>query len=149
MVPVLKLFLMPAFAETLKIIWRQQKIPILSIMTTSKGNLIKGKFYSHTPAMFTSKKLTAYKILQYMYVGDGAFPFVIRRDLNKRMELICHHFDRFGLEMHIGQGTSLSKTKCFFFPSPCSSNAHSNVPQGLQQFNGLFVAHISATTQHR
>ncbi len=34
------------------------------------------------------------------------------------MELIYHHFARFGLEMHIGQGASKSKTKCIFFPPP-------------------------------
>jgi hypothetical protein len=61
MVPVLFLFLMTAFAETLEILWREQEIPILSVMTASKDNLIDGKICSHTPAMSTSKTLTAYK----------------------------------------------------------------------------------------
>jgi hypothetical protein len=39
-VPVLFLFLMTAFAETLEIIWREQEIPLLSVMTASKDNLI-------------------------------------------------------------------------------------------------------------
>ncbi len=51
--------------------------------------------------MFTSKKLTAYKILQCLYVDDGAFPFGTREDLKKGMELVYHKFGRFGLEMHI------------------------------------------------
>jgi hypothetical protein len=65
-----------------------------------------------------SKTLTAYKILQCLYVDDGAFPFGTREDLKKGMELVYHHFGRFGLEMHIGRGTSQSKTECVFFPPP-------------------------------
>ncbi len=34
------------------------------------------------------------------------------------MELIFHHFTRFGLKMHIGQGKTASKTECIFFPPP-------------------------------
>ncbi len=34
------------------------------------------------------------------------------------MELIFHHFARFGLEMHIGWGETASKTECVFFPPP-------------------------------
>ncbi len=102
MAPVLFLFLMTAFTETLEIVWREQEIPILSIMMASKDNLINGKICSHTPAMSTSKILTAYKILQCKDVDDGAFPFGTRQDLKKGMALVYHHFGRFGLEMHIG-----------------------------------------------
>jgi hypothetical protein len=38
--------------------------------------------------------------------------------LQRGMELIFHHFTRFGLEMHIGHGASESKTECVFFPPP-------------------------------
>jgi hypothetical protein len=118
MAPVLFLFLMTAFAKTLEIVCREQAIPILRVMTTSNDNMIKGKICSHTPTKFTSKTLTAYKILQCLYVDDSAFPFGSRYDLKRGMELIFHHFGRFGLEMHIGRGTSLSKTECVFFPPP-------------------------------
>jgi hypothetical protein len=118
MVPVLFLFLMTAFAETLELIWKQMDTPILSVMTTANKNLTDGKICSHTPAMFKSKKLTAYEILQCLYVDDGAFPFGMREDLQQGMELIFHYFAQFGLEMHIGHGNSESKTKCIFFPPP-------------------------------
>ena len=68
--------------------------------------------------MFRSKQLTAYGVLQCLYVDDGAFPFGTREDLQRGMELIYHHFARFGLEMHIGRGSSESKTECVFFPPP-------------------------------
>jgi hypothetical protein len=104
----------------------------------SNDNLINGKICSHTPAMFTSKTLTAYKILQCLYVKDNAFPFGTRDDLMKGMELIYYHFSRrFGMEMHIGQGTSQSKTECVFFPLPqffqhlqCYAGATSTIQQG-------------------
>jgi hypothetical protein len=52
MAPVLFLFLMTAFAETLEIVWKQQDIPVLSVMTAAGDDLIDGKICSHTPAMF-------------------------------------------------------------------------------------------------
>ena len=118
MAPVLFLFLMTLFAETLEIVWKDQDIPILSVMTATDEHLAEGKICSHTPEMFKSKKLSSYEILQCLYVDDGAFPFGTREDLQRGMELIYHHFARFGLEMHIGRGSSESKTECVFFPPP-------------------------------
>ncbi len=118
MAPVLFLFLMTAFAETLEIVWKQQEIPVISVMTATGDNMIHGRICSHTPTMFKSKNLTAYEILQCIYVNDGAFPFSTRDDLQKGMSLIYHHFSKFGMEMHIEQGTSMSKTECIFFPPP-------------------------------
>jgi hypothetical protein len=57
-------------------------------MTTANEQIAEGKICSHTPAMFKSKKLTAYEILQCLYVDDGAFPFGTREDLQRGMELI-------------------------------------------------------------
>ena len=118
MAPVLFLFLMTAFAETLELVWEQQGIPILNVMTTADDKLSEGRICSHTPAMFASNSLKAYKILQCLYVDDIGIPFGTRKDLQQGMELIFHHFARFGLEMHIGRGTTTSKTECVFFPPP-------------------------------
>ena len=118
MAPVLFLFLMTAFAETLELVWKDHDIPILSVMAAADEHFEKGKICSHTPAMFRSKQLMAYGMLQCLYVDDGAFPFGTREDLRRGMELIYHHFAQFGLEMHIGRGTSESKTECVFFPPP-------------------------------
>jgi len=118
MAPVLFLFLMTAFAETLEIVWKDQGIPILSVMTAADEHLAEGKICSHTPAMFRSKKLAKYEILQCLYIDDCAFPFGTREDLQRGMELVYCHFARFGMEMHIGRGSSESKTECVFFPPP-------------------------------
>jgi hypothetical protein len=66
--------------------------------------------------MFTSRNLTAYKIYQLLYVGDGPFPFPTRDALTKGHTLIHSHFVRFGLEVHIGKNGNPSKTECIFFP---------------------------------
>ncbi len=102
MAPVLFLFLMTVFTETLKIVWKQQGILILNVVTTADDKLSKGRICSHTPAMFSSKSLNAYEILQCLYVDDIGIPFGMRNDLLQGMEPIFHHFARFGLEMHIG-----------------------------------------------
>ncbi len=81
MVPILFLFLMTAFAETLKLVWKQLNIPILSVMMASYENPASEKICSHIPAIFKSKKLTAFKILQCLYVDNGALPFGMRADL--------------------------------------------------------------------
>jgi len=106
MAPVLFLFLMTAFAKTLEIVWKDQDIPIISVMTAADEHLAEGKICSHTPAMFRSKKLARYGILQCLYIDDSAFSFGTREDLQQGMELIYRHFARFGMEMHIGRGSS-------------------------------------------
>jgi hypothetical protein len=68
--------------------------------------------------MFASNSLKAYEILQCLYVDDIGIPFSTRKDLQQGMELIFHHFARFGLEIHIGRGTTTTKTECVFFPPP-------------------------------
>ena len=118
MTPVLFLLLMTAFTETLELVWKDQDIPILRVMTAADEHFAEGKICSHTPVMFQSKKLTAYGILQCLYVNDGAFPLGTRDDLQRGMVLIYCHFVQFGLEMHIGRGTSESNTDCVFFPPP-------------------------------
>ena len=53
-----------------------------------------------------------------LYVDDGAFAFLTRRELEIGANLVYHHFARFGLQMHIGSDSKLSKTECVFFPAP-------------------------------
>jgi hypothetical protein len=72
----------------------------------------------HTPRMYTSRKLTTYKIYQLLYVNNGAFPFPTRDALIKGLALVHSHLARFGLKVHIGQDGAPSKTECVFFPPP-------------------------------
>jgi hypothetical protein len=76
----------------------------------------EGKLRGHLPKDYLSQGLTAVKILQCLYVDDGAFIFASRTDLKKGLTLIHKHLERLGLEMRIGQGENPSKTECVFFP---------------------------------
>ena len=118
MAPVLFLFLMSAAAETLKPAWRQAGIKVLTAAHTKDGEIDTDCVRSHTPRMYTSCKLTAYKIYQLLYVDDGAFPFPTRDALIEGLSLIYSHLARFGLEVHIGRGGEPSKTECVLFPPP-------------------------------
>jgi hypothetical protein len=112
------LFLMTAFAETLEIKWKREKIKVVTVMTAADDQIREGQLCSHTPKMFRSKILSAYKIFHCLYVDDGAFPFDTWESLSRGMTLVYRHFARFGLEMHIGRNGGESKTECVFFPPP-------------------------------
>jgi hypothetical protein len=52
--------------------------------------------------MYLSRRLTAYKIYQLLWVDDGAFSFPTHAALIKGLTLLHSHLTRFGLEVHIG-----------------------------------------------
>ena len=94
--------------------------------------------------MFRSKQLTAYGVLQCLYVDDGAFPFGTREDLRRGMELIYHHFARFGLEMHINVAPQSPKLNVFSFPHLSSSSSSNNSTLQLTQSNEHSVTHAES-----
>ena len=97
-------------------------------MALSEEDISKGQLSSHTPKMFKSRLLTAHEIFQCLYVDDGAFPFETRKSLETGMNLVFHHFAKFGLEMHIGRGREASKTESVFFPPPNFSKTEETCP---------------------
>ncbi len=117
---VLFLFLMPAFAETLEIEWKNASISVCTVQSVIGTELAngRGKLRGHLPKDYLSKSLTAVEILQCLYVNDGAFIFMMCADLTKGLDLNYKHYAHFGLEMHIGREGSPSKTECVFFPPP-------------------------------
>ena len=96
---------------------------------TPEYEIDTGCVRGHTLHMYTSCKLTAYKIYQLLYVDDGAFPFPTRDALIKGLSLVHSHLARFGLEVHIGRDGVSSNTECVFFPPPQFFNdPHSSDP---------------------
>ena len=53
-----------------------------------------------------------------LYVDDGAFTFISRKDIEAGSYLVYKKFNRFGLQMHIGTPSKESKTECVFFLPP-------------------------------
>ena len=120
MAPVLFLFLMSAFAETLEVAWKEAGIDVCTVRSVTGTRLTagNGKIRGHSPKEYLAHDLTAIEIFQCLYVDDGAFIFSSRDNLTQGISLIHYHFVRLGFEMHIGRGTTPSKMECVFFPPP-------------------------------
>jgi hypothetical protein len=118
MAPVLFLFLMSAFAETLKIEWKAAGIDVCAVclVVGCKLALNKGKNRGHLSKEYMSRALTTVEIFHCLYVNDGAFIFLSWSNMTRGPALVHKHFGLLGLEMHIGRGEALSKTECIFFP---------------------------------
>jgi hypothetical protein len=118
MASVLFLFLMSAFAGTLKTKWNNAGVGVCTVQSVIGEKLLdgKGKLRGYLPKDYLSQGLTAVEILQFLYVDDGTFIFASHTDLKKGLTLIHKHFEQLGLEMHIGQGENPSETECVFFP---------------------------------
>ena len=59
-----------------------------------------------------------FKIMQILYLDDGAFIFDSRIDLIKGVKLIDSLFKKISMEMHVGKNEKASKTECIMFPPP-------------------------------
>ena len=94
MAPVLFLFLMSAFAETLEDEWKKERIGVCTVRSFVSSSLTsgKGKLRGHLLKEYLSRDLTAVEILQCLYVDDGAFIFTSRADMTTGLALLYHHF---------------------------------------------------------
>jgi hypothetical protein len=95
MTPVLFLFLMSAFVETLEVAWKEAGIDVCTIRLVIGARLTAGigKIRGHSPKEYLARNLTAVKIFQCLYVDDGAFIFSTRDNLIQGIELVHHHFE--------------------------------------------------------
>ncbi len=120
MAPVLFLFLMSAFAETLEIKWKNASTSVCTVRSVIGTELANGggKLCGHLPKDYLSRSLTAAEILQCLYIDDRAFIFTMHAHLTKGVVLINQHFAHLGLERHIGPEGSPPKTECVFPPPP-------------------------------
>eukprot|EP00978_Attheya_sp_CCMP212_P018394 scaffold50315_cov46-Attheya_sp.AAC.1 len=112
MAPVLFIYLMNAFAETLSKKWKFAKMEYKWFPQSKNGNK-RGRLTSQS----SKSKGAEFDIFYFLYVDDGAMLFDTREDLAEGTQLLFNHFARFGLEMHIGMGDKKSKTECVHFPA--------------------------------
>ena len=116
MAPVLFLFMIMAFTETLEISWKKLGHKMITFNMCKNSLRDRGSLTGHAPQNFSEGTLL--ELFNVLYVDDGDFPFEDRDQLTKGVQLIYDHFKRFGFEMHIGRGAKPSKTDCVFFPPP-------------------------------
>jgi hypothetical protein len=90
MAPVLFLFLMSAFAETLEAERKNARIGVCTVRLFVGQKLAsgEGKLRGHLPKEYLARTLTAVKILQCLYVDDGAFIFASCANMTQGLALI-------------------------------------------------------------
>ena len=115
MAPILFLFMVMAFAETLEKEWIKADLNMINLRQHTHSPRDVGKITGHKKERFEQGTLLA--LLCVLYVDDGAFTFEDRDQLTRGLNLIYHHFTSFGLELHVGKGNKDPKTECVFFPS--------------------------------
>jgi hypothetical protein len=83
MAPVLFLFLMSAFAETLENEWRNAHIEVCTVRSAIGLKLAagEGRIRGHLPKEYISQQLAAVEIFQCLYVNAGAFIFSSLEDM--------------------------------------------------------------------
>ena len=63
------------------------------------------------------KFFTKDELFLFLYVDDGALPFLSRSDALLGSEITLREMSRLGLTMHVGKGEKASKTEAVSFPS--------------------------------
>ena len=116
MVPVLFLYMVMAFVETLETEWIKADLKMINLRQHTHSPRVFGKLIGHKKNNLEQGTLIA--LFCVLYVDDGAFAFEDRDQLTRSLNLIYQHFTRFGLEIHIGKGKKASMTECVFFPPP-------------------------------
>ena len=132
--PVLFLFFMSAFAESLETEWEHQGLGKAEFVRTPAGEVGNdfGQLTSHP--LIDSNCPTPYgegwifEILQLLYIDDGAFVFNNRADLERGAEVVNEHFKKFGMEMHVGRDEKKAKTEFMYVPT---QNFFKDLPQEL------------------
>lgn len=112
MAPVLFLFVMQAFAETLEKNWKEWGLTAPEYKYMNRGTNFQGRFFNQA----TTAQGTVFDLFYLLFVDDGAFLFENKEQLAKGAELLYKHFRKFGLQMHVGRFNETSKTEVMFFP---------------------------------
>ena len=116
MAPVLFLFITMGFSKTLEREWTKNGLTPLQFRRHDNSPLSNGSIISHKRCTFSEG--TLFDMFCMLYVDDGAFAFPSRKEIELGSAVICQHFAKFGLEMHVSSATKASKTEAVFFPDP-------------------------------
>ena len=105
-----------AFAERREKEWTLNGLTKVKFSRTNNLLLSDSQLISHQPRSFNQGAL--FELFWMLYVDDGAFVFESRHQLETGILLLLWHFEKFGLEMHIGKENKPSKKEFVFFPTP-------------------------------
>eukprot|EP00978_Attheya_sp_CCMP212_P037002 scaffold171651_cov63-Attheya_sp.AAC.2 len=139
MAPVLFIYLMNAFAETLSEKWMFKKLEYKWFPTSKNGNK-RGRITGQSPKAIGTK----FDLFYFLYVDNDVMLFNNREDLVAgTTTLLFPHFVRFSLDMHIGHNAKASKTEYMYFPAFEGKYQESNtenidVGDGYVSFTKIF-----------
>ena len=142
--PVLFLFIMQAAMETVK--W---PVPRPQLQTRADGG---------TSGERSARKrgATSFELWASLYADDCAVLFETRADLITGTSYLFSHLRRFGLQMHVGNGDTASKTEAMFFPAPRSNLSDvSDTAPATERFDvvdeatGMTVGFIDFATEFK
>ena len=108
MAPVLFLFMITAFAETLEIELKDMGLNVLLLRTRTNSPCDSENLKGQLPKTFSEGVLL--ELFNMLYVNDGTFTFKDQKQLALGAQLIFDNFKIFGMKMHIGRGGKTSKT---------------------------------------
>jgi hypothetical protein len=112
MLPILFLFIIQAFLETLQI--DGQPIQFSHFPENKNRNLktCKGRLVQNSSA-----KGLPFEFWNSFFVDGSFFLFQNLQELQNAIEQLNSHFARFGLIMYLGNEKTKSKSECMFFPA--------------------------------
>eukprot|EP00978_Attheya_sp_CCMP212_P032113 scaffold123778_cov40-Attheya_sp.AAC.2 len=113
MAPVLFLFLIQAFAETLEEEWEDADIDIATFNYHEEN---RAKLIGRLVGQHSQSTGSLLLLSNLLYVDDGAFISSNRPDMEKAASIIFDYFAKFGLIMHIGTRGKKSKTEAVYYP---------------------------------
>mmetsp|Transcript_1493 Transcript_1493/g.2313 ORF Transcript_1493/g.2313 Transcript_1493/m.2313 type:complete len:881 (+) Transcript_1493:452-3094(+) len=112
MSPVLFLFVIQAFLETLQLTAQPAQFTFFPDNKNNNSKTQKGRLLSQN----TTAKGNPFFFNSSFYVDDSFFLFQSRSELHQAITEINEHFSRFGLTMHLGSGTVKAKSEAMYFP---------------------------------
>jgi hypothetical protein len=111
--PILFAYIMQAFLDTLKTNVKASEFrffqpPKNGNLKASNGRLI---------GQPTSSKGTPFSFNNVFFVDDSVFITDNRAELETLTPILVQHFQRLGMQMHVGENNTKSKTEAMYFPN--------------------------------
>ena len=116
MAPVLFLYLIMGFAETLEKEWEKNGLHKLQFRSHDNSPQSAGRLTSHPKKYFSEGTPSSHFCM--LYVDNGAFAFQSQKELELGSSVIRDQFNKFALQMHVGTPSKASKTEAVIFPQP-------------------------------
>jgi hypothetical protein len=133
MSPILFLFVIEAFLDTLKLKTQPINFAYFPKNKNGRPETVKGRLVNQS----TKAKGVAFELQSSFYVDDNFFVFQNKDELHEAVDVLNNHFSRFGLNMHLGAGASKSKSEAMFFPAFLKeAKIQTKVPEDLTFLGG-------------